>query len=93
MCFMFHALLQFTAVTEYKLKIATLLSNGKMLVFFSFSYVTFMIQDMQEEEIHSFLDLVNTTKSLPVFFFPVLCLCSTLEVKCMYKCLQLVGSL
>lgn len=84
----------FTAViTEYKLKIATLLSNGKMLVFFSFSYVTFMMQDIQEEEIHSSLDLVNTTKSLPVFFFPVLCLCSTLEVKCMYKCLQLVGSL
>lgn len=84
----------FTAViTEYKLKIATLLSNGKMLVFFSFSYVTFMMQDIQEEEIHSSLDLVNTTKSLPVFFSPVLCLCSTLEVKCMYKCLQLVGSL
>lgn len=47
----------------------------------SFSYVTFMIQEIP----HSSLDLANTTKSLPVFFFPVLCLCSTLEGKCMYS--------
>lgn len=71
-------------------KIAMLLSKCTMFSVLSFSYVAFMIQ---EEEIHSSLDLANTTKSLPVFFSPVLFLCSTLEGKCMYKCVQLVGSL
>ena len=71
----------------------SVLYDGTMLVVFSFSYVTSMMQEIQEEKIHSSLDLANTTKSLPVFFSPVLCLCSTLEEKCMYKCLQSVNSL